>query len=456
MSYADLILRLLDKRQIEFKTIRAPETVRMNEQWLEKTVPLHSVARMSVLQDKNGLVLTIYPKDDLLSLRTLQTIMRRELHFIEQESISNQLLAKLHRPDYKADTKHGVQIIIDEQITNQDMVYFEAPSPLTLLEVKGVDLQNLSEDVLLGSVFSDQEPTQSKIIIPDQSIPTANLRERVAKLTRLPAMPDMPSKILALRNNPNGTVDQLVNLIESDLSLSSLILRYANSSIYHTQETITSLRDAIFRVLGYETVLHLSLGYSLGRVFKLPSKGPLGHEQFWKHSFYAGTLVQQFASAMQTRERPKPGIAYLAGLMHDVGFLALNLFFKNEHAWLNKVMVAQPNKSIMEIEARLLGMTHSQLGEWLLRSWNMPEEVLVAVGHHHNILYDGPHAEYALLVNLSERILKTHGMSDAESDEIPDELLERLGIPEDQVYEITDDVLSVGDTQSEMVTSLTA
>jgi len=451
MSYSDLILTLLDKQQLEYEILRAPDAVSLRENWLEKTVPLNSVARLAILQDKDGLVLAFFPADRIINLYKLQTILHRDLRFVATSSVANHLKARLALSDYHLNSAGGVQVIIDEHLTNQEDIHFEAPQACTLFRVKSPELQHMAQDILIGSVFSD---IPHKLGGEDPR--PLNLKERIARLDRLPAMPDMPSQILTLRNDPNSTVDQLVALVEQDVSLSAQILRYANSSIFATTETVVSLKDAIFRVLGFETVLHLSLGYALGRVFKLPEKGPLGQTQFWQHATYTAALVQHLANALPRQRRPKPGIAYLAGLLHDIGFLVLNLFFKNEHAWLNKMIEANADQSVLDMEKRLLGVSHSELGAWLMQAWRMPAELIITVEHHHNLDYDGPHAEYVLLLNLTERLLKMHNMSDADTDEIPPELLERLGLEEEEVFLIMDNVLTGGETLKEMAHAICA
>jgi HD-like signal output (HDOD) protein len=453
MSFSDLILTLLDKQQLEYEILRAPDAVSLRENWLEQTVPLKSVARLAILQDNEGLVLAFFPADRIISLYELQTIMHRDLRFVATSAIANHLKAKLALSDFQLTGASGIQVIIDEHLTNQELIHFEAPQACTLFRVRSLDLQHMASDILIGSIFSE---IPNKSADATNGLRPQNLKVRIAKLDRLPAMPDMPSRILAIRNDPNSTVDQLVAVVEQDLSLSAQILRYANSSIFATREKVVSLKDAIFRVLGYETVLHISLGYALGRVFKLPEKGPLGQLHFWQHATYSAALVQHLANAMPRQIRPKPGIAYLAGLLHDIGFLVLNLFFKNEHAWLNKMIDANPDQSVVGMEKRLLGVTHNELGAWLMQDWRMPAELIITVEHHHNLDYRGPHAEYALLSNLSERLLKMHRMSDADTDDIPTELLERLGLEEEQVFLIMDEVLTGGETLKEMAYAISA
>lgn len=72
----------------------------------------------------------------------------------------------------------------------------------------------------------------------------------------------------------------------------------------------------------------------------------------------------------------------------------------------------------------------------------MPEKLIIAEEHHHNLGYHSVHAEYALLANLSERPLEMHEMYDADNGDIPPELLERRDLYEEQVYLSMDEVLT--------------
>lgn len=453
MSIKDLILRIVDKQHIDYEIFQAPDEVSLRENWLESTVPLDSVGRLSFLEDEKGVVLSIYPASYIINLPQLRNALGRALHFIDKQEFFSVLAEHSKQPGFDLSRNKHFQFIVDEHLTNQDIVHFESRGACNLLRMDSTNLDRLAEDVLVG--FSFSEPCQPATT-PSLRKNPLSIRERMARIERLPAMPEMPRKILAIRNNPNSSIDDLVEIIEQDLVLSAQILRYANSALFRNNEAVNSLKDAIFRVLGYETVLHLSLGYALGRVFRLPENGPLGHEQFWRHSTFSAALCQQLAAAMPRQLRPKPGLAYLAGLLHDIGFLVLHMLFKNEHTWLNKMITANPDRSILEMEQRLLGIDHSELGYWLTHQWGLPEELCVTVQQHHNPAYDGPHAEYARLLNLSERLLKTHGMSDATSDELPAELLQVLGLEEEEVIEITDEVLQGGATLNEMAGGISA
>lgn len=452
MSYSDLILSLLDKQQLDFKTIQAPDAVSLKEDWLEQTVPLKSVARLAVLENKNGMILAFYPATHIVNLHALRAVLYQDLEIIDTEEAEKKLLVDMQKPGFELSADSGWQIIIDDNLTQQDHIHFEAPGSCKINRIMSDSFHQLSDNILLGCSFSEPQLTPQR----NQSTTRTplDIKQRISKLERLPAMPDMPAKILAIRNNPDSTVDDLVKIIDTDMSLTAQIIRYANSSMFAHDKPVDSLKDAIFRVLGYETVLHLSLGYALGKSFKLPTEGPLGKETFWQHSIYSGTLMHRLSFAIPKEHRPMAGLAYMSGLLHDIGFLVLNLFFRDEHAWFNKMLQANPDKSILEMEKRIMGTSHNELGAWLMNAWKMPMELITTVEHHHNLDYDGPHAIYAHLANLTDRLLNTHGMSDADTDDIPDELLQKLFLNEDDIFTITDDVLQGSGTLKTMVNAI--
>ena len=62
-----------------------------------------------------------------------------------------------------------------------------------------------------------------------------------------------------------------------------------------------------------------------------------------------------------------------------------------------------------EIEFHIIGVTHDMIGSLLLRNWNLPEEVVVAVAEHHFPDYDGKHAIYSKLVYLANQLARSNG-----------------------------------------------
>lgn len=274
--------------------------------------------------------------------------------------------------------------------------------------------------------------------------PLLNIKSRIQGLDKLPTMPGVAQQIIRLRANPNGGVNDLIRIVEKDPGLAAQVLRYARSPMYGYRGKVDSVHTAIARVLGYEMVLNLALGIAAAKPFKVPRDGPLGLDAFWQHALHSAALTQNLSSLVPIELRPPAGMAYLAGLLHNLGHMLLGHLFKQEYVMLNKYIAQEHDRPLLDVELEVLGINHGRLGAWLMRSWNLPEETITAVKEHHNEDYRGPHAIYPLLVLVSDRILKRHGIGDAATGELPPSVLEYLEISEYEILAVTQRVMEKG------------
>jgi len=267
------------------------------------------------------------------------------------------------------------------------------------------------------------------------------IRAKLQTLDSLPAMPKMASEIIQISSNPYANSHDLAAVIEQDPSLAAQLMRYAKSSFYGYRGEIDSLHQAISRVLGFDMVMDMALGIALGKSFRIPKNGTLGLKAFWQHAVYSAMLVQRLSAVVATVNRPRPGQAYLAGLLQNIGLLALGQLFPEEFAMLNKAVNKYPDVPLCELEKKVLGVTHSEVGGWLMEAWDMPGELLIAVREHHDPEYSESHATYANLALLSNRLLSTVDVGDELNDELPNSILKRLGMDSAKVLAIFEKLL---------------
>jgi len=439
MDIPALIRTLLERQRIDYTPLEASRDL--------NGAP--NLAGCTVFASERGLVLTICPAHHRINLETLEAITRRRLQFIDVEG-AQRVLA---RATAKGKLPFGTQLIIDSHLSNQDTIAF-AGEPNPFFVAMG-QLLLLDNDTLIGSAFS--EPRQGQEDIPGNG-PRLDLRERLGEFEALAPMPDVAQRILWLSADPEAGIVELTDLIEQDPALPAQVLCYANSALFGQKGQIKTLDEAIVRVLGYDNALCLAMGLATARGFPLPQNGPLGTQNLWQHGVYCAALTQRLASHVPRwgRHRPRPAIAYLAGLLHDIGVLVLGKVFMPEYFWLSKLTRAGPDTPLATLERQLLGVSHAELSELQLRHWGLPEEIAVAVAHHHDEDYTGPHAVYAQLVLLSDRLLKSQALSDADTGALPQAVLARLGLGEEQALAALDALLEDADTLRAMAHQLTA
>lgn len=282
---------------------------------------------------------------------------------------------------------------------------------------------------------------EMNIKTPDDGLPLLDIKPRIEKIDKLPPMPEMTQKIIRLSADPNASISALVKVVELDPSLAVQIMRYASSPFFGYQGKIDSVNTAIARVLGFSMVVNLALGVTAAKPFKIPRNVPLGLENFWRHAIYSAALVQALSSSLREELRPPAGLAYLSGLLHNFGHLLLGHLFKKEFLILNKFIANEPDTHIVDIEKRIIGTDHGQIGSWLMEKWKLPEEVIIATREHHNEAYSGPHAVYPQLVMLADYLLKGHGIGDAPHGNLPQPVLDALELGDYQVTMLTNRVL---------------
>ena len=209
-------------------------------------------------------------------------------------------------------------------------------------------------------------------------------------------------------------------------------------------------------------VLNMALGLTAGRSFKVPDEGPLGLTRFWERSVHSAVLVQKIAAALPDERRPSAGCSYLCGLLHDFGVLLLGYLFPPEFRLLNRFAAAHPGCSLSELECRLLGMGearevlamgHAGMGGWLMKAWNMPEVMQVALREHHNPDYRGEHEVLVHLVQVVDFLLMCPGEMPA-AGEIPAASLEVLEVASQNVVEIAAAVYEAKDDFSALASML--
>jgi HD-like signal output (HDOD) protein len=273
-----------------------------------------------------------------------------------------------------------------------------------------------------------------------------SLKDRVKALHKLPPMPDTASKILNLRSMPEVKVEQIISVIEKDPVLVAQIISYANSAFFGQTGSVKSLKDAIFRVLGVDTVMNMALALSVGSTFNIPQNGPIGAKAIWKSSIYTAALMQRLSMLMPWGDRPNPGTAYLVGLLHDIGFFVLGHLFRDEYESFNMYLVQHADEDILIAEQKVLGITHVKIGKMVMLMWNMPDELIAATVSPDESKIYSDHKKYSDLLTIVKCLLGPHGLAFGNSDtELPVELLKKLKLDEEDVIVAADEVLSEGD-----------
>jgi len=208
-----------------------------------------------------------------------------------------------------------------------------------------------------------------------------NLAMRLpAAIRQLPPLSEALVAALEVIRDANSERSDLVKVLSLDQGMTGLFLRTVNSAYYGLPRRITSLNEAI-GYLGYDTVESTIFAISASKVLSKPIPAyQLEKGMLWEHSVAVAHGAQWIA-----RSRGLPGESdyYVAGLLHDVGKLVMDLLVDSESTWVTAMERRDDNQSWVEVERLNTGHDHAEVGAVLARSWNLPDQVIEAIACHH-------------------------------------------------------------------------
>ncbi len=277
-----------------------------------------AVAVSRLLRDQDSTLLAVYPATVRLNLEQVNRDTGRNFHAVAPRDIPG-CYAEACLPLAQM---YQLPALVDESLLTAEQVYFPLNAQV-LCRIGGADFGALQGPQCIKHRFA---PPAAAVVNDGRAERRQRIRARLEATDDLPAMPKVAHELLQLSVNPYANATDLAAIVEQDPSLAAQLLRYANSPLYGYRGQVESVRDVISRVLGYDLVMDVALGVSVGRSFRNPSEGPLGLEAYWRHGIYCASLTQQLAALVPSMQRPRPGMAYLAGLLHNFGILLFGPF----------------------------------------------------------------------------------------------------------------------------------
>ena len=256
----------------------------------------------------------------------------------------------------------------------------------------------------------------------------ATLRQAIDQLGALPPIPRIAQQILALRITSDADERALLDLIEQDPTILAKIIGLANSPLYGTSRKIMSLHDAV-AILGQRRVKMVALSFAMMSSMFRKTAGNLDIHGLWQHSLSVAMAMDALARQMPPALRPEDDALYLAGLLHDIGFLVLDHLDPELSDRFHARLAHDPAQPIEAVEAEMLETSHGELGAELARHWALPEPAATVLRHHHAPA-QAPAAgqPLATMIHIAEQLLPTFGIAEPVPPQIAPEAWQALGI----------------------------
>ena len=245
---------------------------------------------------------------------------------------------------------------------------------------------------VLGAVDSTHQfltkPCDSEALVATL-IQACQLRERlvdddcrrlVSRVTSVPSLPSQYDALVAELKGPSPSMARVGEIVAHDIGMTAKVMQLVHTSFFGNAQHISNPLQAV-SLFDLETIRAL--------VFSTTAFAPLGSAQtpvdifarLLEHSLVVAATAREIAVA----QRQPPSVvedAYLAGLLHDIGFFVLAEHMPERNALIQANSVRQ-GRAIALVEFDAIGATHGDIGGYLTALWGLPASVVQAISLHH-------------------------------------------------------------------------
>lgn len=231
-----------------------------------------------------------------------------------------------------------------------------------------------------------------------------SIEDYLSRVKNLPPAPRILPELLQLLRRSDVDADKVVSLIKYDPALTASVLQLANSAFFGSARPAEDLGEAVTR-LGFQQVYILVAAVSGARNLSPAQKGyGMASGDLWRHSATSAVAAQIIAK----EQGDDVDLVFTAGLLHDIGKVILSDTLESTYS----VIVHETSQNrypLLEVERRILGFDHAQVGGRLLAKWNFPPSLVAATEHHHEPDRAGEHARLAAYAHVGNLIAYSLG-----------------------------------------------
>lgn len=208
---------------------------------------------------------------------------------------------------------------------------------------------------------------------------------RVEYVDALPPLPQVALRVIQVAQDPRSSAADLAMAVSSDPALAARVLRVANSPLYRAQRKITSVQEALVR-LGFVQARNIAVSSAITAAYAPDARNALFRiEEFWRHSLAVAFRTSELAGMRRGFDVPT---AFTAGLLHDIGRLAL---YYADPAGVDQAVARALAEDVPfdVIECEELGARHDEVGGKLAERWGLPAATVEAIAEHHHPSAEG-------------------------------------------------------------------
>ncbi len=240
--------------------------------------------------------------------------------------------------------------------------------------------------------------------------PVENIQEKaiyirmLSNIRNLPSVPLIIFEVSKMLGNPNTSASDLGRVIGRDQGLVAKILTVANSPLYGLPRRVATIEFAIV-ILGFDHIKNIVMALSMIEAFKRNGGTNWDNKSYWNHTLFTAAAAKRIADEIGY---PKSGEVFTAGLLHDLGISIIQRYFNKEFNTICSLVDTQQMR-YLKAEEQVLGLTHQEVGKFLINKWNLPEALGDAIANHHHPSKSENNKVLASIIHLADYMTQRIG-----------------------------------------------
>lgn len=279
-------------------------------------------------------------------------------------------------------------------------------------------------------------PGTASISLVESGMKFEKVIHLIRQISSLPALPETVNRVRHAMEDVDTSTDDMAKIISNDPSLAAKVVSLANSAAYSFTHRVDTIERAT-ALLGLREVYGAVLASAVIDYFKEGKH--FNHKKFWRRSMLCATACRLIAKAKRLQ-----GVSglFAAGLMFDIGRAVLAEIAPKQYADVDQDVAEE---DIIEIENRLFGLAHPEVGFLLADGWGLPAEISEPIRFHHDFQQAQKYPKLVAVVALGSHLSDLSGKADRHDLETlaatHHALLELLEIDTDQLCQIYDETM---------------
>ncbi len=204
---------------------------------------------------------------------------------------------------------------------------------------------------------------------------------KIARIEQLPVLPRAYTRITEELAKGDPSPKLIGGIVSEDVGLSANILKLVNSAYFGLTRHVASPQQAVI-VLGVNVIRSVILSLHVFKCFDSAEEKTFSLSLLWEHCMRTASIARAIARVEGMGKEDADNV-YISALLHDVGKLLLDAHCAAEYKDVIRE-VRENNRCVADVEAEQLGLTHAQVGAYLLGLWGLPLAVVHAVATHHS------------------------------------------------------------------------